>query len=281
MKCYLINLDRSGDRLARMRERFHAIGMDYFRVSAIDGCNLSERDVKIFLKDRRSRRWNYGEIGCFLSHLKTWQIFVESGEDFAAIFEDDAFMSAELTSLLAGSGWIPEDADIVRLETTFWKTEIGAERTKLSGKLGLHRLLSLHHGAGAYILSARAAKWLLDNNDLLRTTIDSAMFDFQEKSCRSLKIYQINPAPVLQETVYRLHFQPTYDAQSQIFKSDWVPTPEWPLKLRKLWREIKRPYRKFKDGFQQKARENKKLSVVGKIDFYGRVENNAEKIYRP
>ena len=173
MKNYLINLDRSGDRLARMRERFHAIGLDFVRVSAIDGCNLSESDIRIFLKDRRSRRWNYGEIGCFLSHLKTWQIFVESGEEFAAVFEDDAFMSSELTSLLTGSGWIPEDVDIVRLETTFWKTEISVERTKLSGKLGLHRLLSLHHGAGAYILSARAAKWLLDNNDLLRTTIDS------------------------------------------------------------------------------------------------------------
>ena len=264
-----------------MKGRFERINVPFVRIPAIDGRRLSNEAVNAFLKSRRQRRWKYGEIGCFMSHLKAWQRLLDSGDDYAAVFEDDGFVSSELTALLSSADWLPEDADIVRLETTFWLTEISKNFSKVSDRLNLHRLLSLHHGAGAYVISRKAATFLLQNQQLLRTTLDSALFDFQEPSCRALKIYQVCPAPVLQETVYRSMVEDNVDARSEITRTDWIPTPEWPLKAQKLMREIRRPFKKLANRSAQLKRVRSGQSFVTCVPYYGRVSGSDERLYVP
>ncbi len=281
MKIYLINLDRSRERLVRMTERFRSLNLGIARVPAVDGRALPRDQIEQFLLKRRSRRWNYGEIGCFLSHMNCWKALINSDEPYCAIFEDDAFLSSELTALLSGDRWIPADADIVRLETTFWKTEITTEYEVISEKLKLHRLLSLHHGAGAYIISRKAARNLLANPERLRTTLDSALFDFQEKSCRDLRIYQLDPAPALQESVYMSLVVAKSDSYSEITQTDWAPTSELPLRLRKLVREINRPLRKLGSWSAQSIRIHQNYSTTRRIKFYGIIDDAPENYYAP
>lgn len=44
MKCYVINLDRSADRLAHMRREFDRIGLLFVRMPAVDGNDIPESD---------------------------------------------------------------------------------------------------------------------------------------------------------------------------------------------------------------------------------------------
>ena len=281
LKCFLINLDRSSLRLERMAARFQAIDLDFTLIQAVDGYLLAQNEVDRFVKTRNTRSWNYGEIGCFLSHLKTWQWFLESGEEFAAVFEDDVFLSNELTGLLTSSDWIPDDADIVRLETTFWKTEISVDKIMVTERFDLHRLLSLHHGSGAYIISKRAARFLLDNPALLRSTIDSTLFDFREKSCRALTIYQMNPAPAMQELIYEKYVSEIPVTESEIAKSMPVPSRAWALQLSKLLREIKRPFLSARTRLTRLIRQRTNRSVSLRINFSGTVYDRTEQLYGP
>lgn len=281
LKSFLINLDRSTHRLERMAARFQAINLDFTLIHAIDGHLLPQNEVELFVNTRNTRRWNYGEIGCFLSHLKTWQGFLDSGEEFAAVFEDDVFLSEELTGLLTSSDWIPDDADIVRLETTFWKAEISMDKIMVTERFDLHRLLSLHHGSGAYIISKRAARFLLDNPALLRSTIDSTLFDFREKSCRALIIYQMNPAPVMQELIYEKYVSQLPVAESEIATSLPVPSRAWTLQLNKLLREIKRPFLSARTRLTQLIRQKTNRSISLRIKFFGTVYDRAEQLYGP
>ncbi|XCF07371.1 glycosyltransferase family 25 protein [Tamlana crocina] len=86
---YLINLDRSKDRLERMEKEFEKSGIHKFeRIRAVDARNLKDTDYT--LKNRYDRNLVPGEIGCFLSHIKTMQTFLKSSFRFAIIIEDDA-----------------------------------------------------------------------------------------------------------------------------------------------------------------------------------------------
>lgn len=86
---YLINLDRSEERLSRMIKLFKEHDIDnYERVSAVDARNIKEGDY--ILNNRYDRDLVPGEIGCFMSHIKVMKTFLESDYEFALIIEDDA-----------------------------------------------------------------------------------------------------------------------------------------------------------------------------------------------
>jgi GR25 family glycosyltransferase involved in LPS biosynthesis len=81
-KFYYINLDRSPERKERMEKMFQQFKLDFTRVQAIDGKQLTSWD----------QRLNPYEQGCTLSHLKAIEEFYQSGEEMAIICEDDMTM---------------------------------------------------------------------------------------------------------------------------------------------------------------------------------------------
>lgn len=48
-------------------------------------------------------------------------MIAENNYPYGAIFEDDILFSAKAGTLIVDDGWIPADADIVKLETTLMK----------------------------------------------------------------------------------------------------------------------------------------------------------------
>src|SRR5690606_3854414 len=85
---YLINLDRATERLEMMENEFNRIQLPFIRISAVDAKNLDKESFQV--KNRYDRDLLPGEIGCFLSHVKTLKTFLDSDKDFAVIIEDDA-----------------------------------------------------------------------------------------------------------------------------------------------------------------------------------------------
>lgn len=91
MKKFVINLDRSPDRLALFRERNgHVIGIERF--PAIDGLDLSSQavdDSGVVLPGQQLTR---GAIGSAMSHMALWRHSVAIDEPVVVI-EDDAILS--------------------------------------------------------------------------------------------------------------------------------------------------------------------------------------------
>jgi len=92
LDCILINLDRSPERLTRMQERLNRINLPFRKVSAVDGKELVLTKEMINAAEYERCHGKYvvpTEVGCYLSHYRALQSFLESGKEFGLILEDD------------------------------------------------------------------------------------------------------------------------------------------------------------------------------------------------
>jgi hypothetical protein len=80
---YFINLDSSIERKNHILPKIKALGYPYKRIVAVDGRKLTQVYIKEIL-DRKFREeigdtpMRLGELGCSLSHIKTWESFLKS-----------------------------------------------------------------------------------------------------------------------------------------------------------------------------------------------------------
>lgn len=220
MKCYLINLDRSSDRLQFMSGQFGFLksrasredGIDLVRVPAIDARTLDDAEAASYYdRDFYSFNARYfpnivpkgglskAEIACFLSHRECWRRIAESGEAFGAVFEDDVVFSSEAAFFLEDGAWIPAGADIVKLEVMTDRFVGGRlNRQNFRGR-EVVRFHSVNMGAAAYIVSGAAAFRLLEMTRTFYLPVDHVLFDDLFPFFRSLKCYQLVPALCIQE----------------------------------------------------------------------------------
>lgn len=100
----VINLDRSTDRWQCISEKLSAVCMKYIRTSATDGRSLSADDMSYYSPFKcliyYGRRLSTGEIGCFRSHQRAAQAFLDSGKEFGLVLEDDADIPDNFHSLI-------------------------------------------------------------------------------------------------------------------------------------------------------------------------------------
>ena len=94
MKAYLVNLDRSPDRLAAADAQLRAVGVAYERVPAVDGRALGAAERRRAANRLRFRliygAWpSAGTIGCALSHQAVYARMDAAGVPLALVFEDD------------------------------------------------------------------------------------------------------------------------------------------------------------------------------------------------
>ena len=104
---YLINLDRSPDRLAIMTKDLSREGIAFERIPAVDGAALSPDQLSIVdnasSKTKLGRNLSNGEIGCFLSHIAVAKRILAGPSETALVLEDDAIVpqnAVEFISML-------------------------------------------------------------------------------------------------------------------------------------------------------------------------------------
>ena len=202
LKAYLINLDRSGDRLAHMRAELGRISVDFERIAAIDGAALDADGLAAFQQGRDSLKpegWLPGEVGCFLSHLEAWRRIAAGEAPWAAVLEDDLRVSPALAPLLAATDWIPADADIVRLEANRPMRLSRPRGIKAAPGRRLFRAVSGTTGSGAYVIARRTAQMLVAVPPAARTTVDVFLFKPKiSRVAKGLRRYQLVPAVCVQ-----------------------------------------------------------------------------------
>jgi GR25 family glycosyltransferase involved in LPS biosynthesis len=86
---YVINMDRSYERLANMERQIPVLGKSFQRINAIDGKRLSQEDIQNAVNKTYGMFCPPNIIGCFLSHRKAWQQMLDNNDKYALILEDD------------------------------------------------------------------------------------------------------------------------------------------------------------------------------------------------
>lgn len=242
MKKYIINLDRSTERMAWMDSAFRGMGLAYVRVSAVDGQLLSKKKRADLCAPRADGLpWTDAEVGVLLSHRKCWKMIASGDEDYGVIFEDDIHFSGDASNFLRDASWIPRGAELIKLETTAQVTTIEKSAVTVHSHR-LARLCAAHWGAGAYIVSRELARRLLVQVPPLRDQVDVILFNPAYPRC-DFTTYQLFPSICIQDSVLRNDeaggdLASTLDAERRRLRQrKWKPRG-----LRKVLRELSRPF---------------------------------------
>jgi glycosyl transferase family 25 len=207
MKSYLINLDKDTERLKFFKANFDRLGIGFERISAIDGRTFSAEDYKKFMQERprnhnrtKTKSWLRGQMGCFLSHYTAWTKIAEGSNPFCAVFEDDIHISERLADILSDDSWIPDNIDIIRLETSTNRIRLTAQPVLTYKTRNLYGVKSTSWCAGAYILNRKTAQRLVALSANFHEPADVILYHFNESViAKELNILQFNPALCTQD----------------------------------------------------------------------------------
>lgn len=156
---YIINMDRSPERLQAMSTWLEGYGMPWVRVPAVDGRALDlDRHPDVSVPGYRrlhGKDINPAEVGCYLSHIRAFDQFLASSHDYALILEDDAMFSSDPGAVLKGLMDAPTRWDLAKLSGYH-----SGRPVALSSLPDGHALcvpLTKYSGSNAYLINRRAA----------------------------------------------------------------------------------------------------------------------------
>lgn len=104
MKTFLINLNRSRERLQLAHDQLSQAGLAYERIEAVDGTILDEASIQGLDQTKAIKTFKHplrsGEIGCYLSHIRAVERIIALDLPYALVLEDDfSFTPSSLTIL--------------------------------------------------------------------------------------------------------------------------------------------------------------------------------------
>ena len=155
----VINMNRSHERWASMSDQAAAMGLTITRVEALDGNEITEPEIYRLCDidgciAAHGRHLTRGEIGCYSSHVRAAQAFLDSGHGAAVVLEDDAELlrgfPATIQNLCEAN---LRGFDMIRLQAR----RCGIALPVL-GAEGLRVPLTRISGATAYVINRRAAQ---------------------------------------------------------------------------------------------------------------------------
>lgn len=158
---YLLNLDKSTDRLASIKPLIESLGYPYTRIPAVYGKELSQEYRDSVTNPTKYKLLMHNEIGagtigCYLSHINIWKKFLQSKHSYALIFEDDVeFEPNKLRKLI----------DLLMLQSQEWDlVNIDVNRHGFAKPVmqlsGLFRLVKFRVRVGntsCYLINRKAA----------------------------------------------------------------------------------------------------------------------------
>lgn len=111
---FVINLERSKDRMAFMKSQLKAHGIHYERIEAVDGSKLSSDEKTKHVTPFCRKLCTPSMMGCALSHIRLWRKCLDEGYDRVMVMEDDAeltpgFVKGVRTALSN----VPRDFDVL------------------------------------------------------------------------------------------------------------------------------------------------------------------------
>jgi glycosyl transferase, family 25 len=169
---FLINLDRSPERLASVTASLPDEGLRLVRVAGVDGKSVPPADWSSADEARfrrcHGRRMLAGEYGCYQSHLKALDAVIAASVPLALIAEDDIELNDDLAERVAAIVYDLPQLDALKLVShrTQGFVRHGASRLGdlygrcLHGPQGSAACYAVTAGGAARLRRALATMWL-------------------------------------------------------------------------------------------------------------------------
>lgn len=158
----LINLERSIQRREQMEQRLLELGLAYTRLSAVDGkaqWEMLQSTVDKFTFERNvGRDLMPGEIGCYHSHLQSWNALVQSDCHTLLVLEDDVVFGDDFIEAIGEALQYRQSWDMLNLNKIRAKQPVCQA---LVGRYSLNAYMGPLTGMGAYMISRVTAARLL------------------------------------------------------------------------------------------------------------------------
>lgn len=86
---YVINLDKSTDRLKSIKKQLDKQNLKFTRIPAVNGKLLTEEEIKNNCTPFAQLFCPRNIIGCAMSHKSVWQKIIDNDDKYAIVLEDD------------------------------------------------------------------------------------------------------------------------------------------------------------------------------------------------
>ncbi len=165
---FLINLDRSLDRLKNATGNLNEVGLPFKRIAAVDGAKLDMGNLGEFANPEalQKNKWiTPPAIGCALSHYAAYQAFLASDADWAIILEDDIELSKNIVEVVNVAVSVINKTDVFLLYFHGDEKVFSTDSAKVVNSIySFHPAASLWGGyaAAAYLIHRDVAKRLRD-----------------------------------------------------------------------------------------------------------------------
>jgi glycosyl transferase family 25 len=169
---YVINLDKSKDRLNNVSDSMRKFNLSFFRFPAIDGYQLNYQELKNRVSTLgRTILSNYGMIGCALSHMQLWNNLKNDMVDYYLIMEDDIILGNDFIDKVNKIEKYKNeiDFDIISLHCLF-RTPFDTKKMQYEDLVLVRSPFPL--STTAYIISKRGACKLLSMINKINYHID-------------------------------------------------------------------------------------------------------------
>ena len=188
---FVINLDRSADRLANITQTFGQARMPFTRWPAVDGTSVPE-PLRRYFSDKYPL--SPGEMGCYASHIAIWKHMVAHHIGVALICEDDIALPEDFAATLgnilvaAASGW-----EVIKLSSSSQRAICPLRSVDQRHRLVRYWRIPMF--TGAYLLSLVGARKLLAFKGP-RHAVDGDMA--RPWHFANLDVLGVAPAPIVQ-----------------------------------------------------------------------------------
>ncbi|MFT5085262.1 MAG: glycosyl transferase family 25 [Lentisphaeria bacterium] len=182
---FLINLDKSTQRLSACDAMLKSQGISYERMPAVYGADLTEAHIaKVYSSkkpDSFYKTLGAGEIGCYLSHINVWNEIIARQLDYAVILEDDiSIASVDFNKLMESVASFPSEWHYIKLLA---RGNPKFERNQACGNgFNLVTYKKVPTRTGAQIVSREGAKRLLASCQPFGRPIDVDLRYWWEKN---------------------------------------------------------------------------------------------------
>jgi GR25 family glycosyltransferase involved in LPS biosynthesis len=176
MKAYMISLNDSTEKIDYLK----SFGIETVLVKGVNGKTIPDEEIVKRVSNTYKTFGPKGAIGCAISHMNTWKMFLETNDEYAIIFEDDVILEDNFNEKLKlALEDIPKNYDILYLgcagcdeeqkfnavkfiATLFMSPKTFNPPQKISDHISIPSVALCTH---AYIVSRRGATKLLDQLD--------------------------------------------------------------------------------------------------------------------
>lgn len=251
MKIFVISIEEENSpRLTQfLNQPFFKNGQVPFKKFGIKGGDLTAKQYFEQAVRGRNKPLTPSELGCTLSHLEALKSFLETSEQYALIFEDDAIIPESMTlekieAEIKATFWVENTllslGGIQMKECLKVRGEI--KDFKFLGQKLLEVVPDFYHRvnyAVAYIVDRAMASTLIHYHQPIRKADDwGYLFDFNDKSHILMTYLVEHPEIAVGETNTQLSA-----IEAERAKSKDIPQSKYGTSLRKNIAKIK--YKKY------------------------------------